>query len=118
MWKKSKKLLLLLVLSLPLLPVHFSSYSYADVILTDKEAQELMSEIQESKKDLQELQNQLSKAEIQLSDVKNTYEEQKTYYEKQLKEAEKKNSSLKTAVVATGTSTVVFFCICTLLLLL
>ncbi len=95
MWKKSKKLLLLLVLSLPLLPVHFSSYSYADVVLTDKEAQELMSEIQESKKDLMELQNQLNKAETQLSDVRNTYEEQKKSYEQQLKEEKKKSTEAK-----------------------
>ena len=84
--KKLKRFLLLLVLFSPFSFVPSFSYSYADVVLTNEEAQELMSEIQESKKDLTELQNQLSEAETQLNDVKNTYEEQKKSYEMQLKE--------------------------------
>ena len=75
--KRLKVFSLLLVLSLLSLPVRFSSYSYADVILTDSEAEELMSEIQESKKDLTELKNQLNEAETQLNDVKNDCEEQR-----------------------------------------
>ena len=53
MWKKSKKLLLLSVLFLLSLSVRSFSYSYADVVLTDAEAQELENLIQESQKDLQ-----------------------------------------------------------------
>lgn len=105
MWKKSKKLLLLSVLFSLSLFVRSFSYSYADVILTDKEAQELMSEIQESKKDLTELQNQLSKAETQLNDVKSDYEEQKKSYEAQLKEEKKKSTEARIFAYSASAST-------------
>lgn len=105
MWIKSKKLLLLSVLFLLSLFVRSFSYSYADVVLTDKEAQELMNEIQESKKDLTELQNQLSEAETQLSAVKNGYEEQKKSYEKQLKEEKKKSTEAKIFAYSASAST-------------
>lgn len=98
MWKKSKKRLLLSVLFLLLLPVRAISYSYADVVLTDKEAQELMSEIQESKKDLTELQTQLK-------DVKSDYEEQKKSYEEQLKEEKKKSTEAKIFAYSASAST-------------
>ena len=103
--KRLKVFLLLLVLSLLSLPVRFSSYSYADVILTDSEAEELMSEIQESKKDLTELKNQLNEAEIQLNDVKSTYEEQKKYYETQLKEEKKRSTEAKIFAGSASAST-------------
>ena len=98
MWIKSKKLLLLSVLFLLSLPVRSFSYSYADVVLTDKEAQELMSEIQESKKDLTELQTQLN-------DVKSDYEEQKKSYEEQLKEEKKKSTEAKIFAYSASAST-------------
>jgi len=109
--KRLRRRSLLSVLFLLWLSVHCVSYSYADVTLTDEEAQQLMSEIQESRKDLTELQTQLA-------DVKNDYEEQKTYYEEQLNEAKKKNSSLKTAVTATSASTAVFALLTVLLIFL
>lgn len=112
--QKSKKRLLLLVLFSLLLPVLFTSYSFADVILTDKEAQELMSEIQESQKDLVELKERLQKAEtnlesaeLQLSDVKNDYEEQKKYYEGRLKEEKKKSTEAKIFAYSASASTLV-----------
>lgn len=98
MWIKSKRFLLLSVLFLLSLSVRSFSYSYADVILTDQEAQELMSEIQESKKDLKELQTQLN-------DVKNDYNEQKKYYEEQLKEEKKKSTEAKIFAYSASAST-------------
>ena len=72
-------------------PLSFSCF--AEVKLTDEEAETILNEISESKKELE--------------DVKNTYNEQKTSYEMQLNEAEKQNKMLKTVSVATGSSTVV-----------
>ena len=105
MWIKSKRFLLLSGLFLLSLFVRSFSYSYADVVLTDKEAQELMSEIQESKKDLTELQNQLNEAETQLNVVKNDYSEQKKSYEKQLKEEKKKSTEVKIFAYSASAST-------------
>ena len=107
MWIKSKKLLLLSVLSLLYLFVPSISYSYADVVLTDREAEELMSEIQQSKKDLTELKNQLNEAETQLNDVKSTYEEQKKSYETQLKEEKKKSTEAKIFAGSASASTLI-----------
>ena len=101
---KSKKLSTLCLLLSLSFSARFISYSYADVTLTDKEAQELMSEIQESKKDLSDVKSQLNEAETQLSDVKKDSAEQKTYYEKQLKEAEKENKSLRYTACAEATA--------------
>ena len=117
MWIKSKRFLLLLGL-FSLLCFSPLSYScYAEVVLTDKEAQELMSEIQESKKDLTELQEKLTSAETQLSDVKNTYEEQKKSYEMQLKE-EKKKSTEATIFASGATATTLVISIVLLIVLL
>ena len=109
MWIKSKRFLLLSGLFLLSLSVRSISYSYADVILTDKEAQEkrAKSEIQESKKDLTELKNQLNEAETQLQDVKSTYEEQKKSYEMQLKEEKKKSTEAKIFAGSASASTLV-----------
>lgn len=74
---------------------------YAEVILTDKEAQEMLNEMQKSKMDLSSLQTQLE-------DVKSTYNEQKASYEMQLTKANQKKENLKTAVTVTSTSTVIF----------
>ena len=89
-YRRLKQCLVSLVLFslLSFSPLCFSCY--AEIKLTDEEAQQMLSEIQESKKDLKELQEKLLSAEAQLNDVKNTYNEQKTSYEMQLNEAEKK----------------------------
>ena len=117
MWIKSKRFLLLSGLFLLSLVVHSTSYSYADVILTDKEAQELMNEIQESKKDLTELKNQLNEAETQLNDVKSTYEEQKKSYEMQLKEEKKKSTEAKIFAGSASASTLVISIVLLIVLL-
>lgn len=103
------------VLFLVLFFSQLSSFCYAEVKLTDKEAEQMLSEIQESKEELNQVKTELeeSKKESQelkteLEDVKNTYNEQKTSYETQLNEAEKKNDGLKTAVTITSTSTGIF----------
>ena len=72
-------------------PLSFSCF--AEVKLTEEEAETILNEISESKKELE--------------NVKNTYNEQMTSYEMQLNEAEKQNKMLKTVSVATGSSTVV-----------
>lgn len=124
MWIKSKKLLLLSGLFLLSLSVPSISYSYADVVLTDKEASELMNEIQQSKEELQnvkkelsESQNDLTKLENQLTDVKSTYEEQKKSYETQLSEAEKENQKLKIATSVTGGSAIALLVVTVLLII-
>ena len=106
--KRLKVFLLLLGLSLlsPFVPLY--SYSYADVILTDEEAQELMEQIQVSKTELQTVRENLQSAQTELEDVKNTSIEQKIYYEEQLNEAEKKSQTLETCLTVTSTTTVVF----------
>ena len=94
------------------------SYScYAEVVLTDKEAQEMLSEIEESKKDLTELKSQLETAETQLDDVKNDYEEQKKSYEEQLKE-EKKRSTEATILASGATATTLVITIVLFIVLL
>lgn len=100
------------------------SLCYAEVRLTDKEANQLMSEIQESKKELNQVKTELEESrkesqelKTELNDVKNTYSEQKIYYEEQLTEAKKKNKILKTALVATGTSTGILLIVTIILLI-
>lgn len=107
MWIKSKKLLLLSELFLLSLAVRSFSYSYADVVLTDKEAEELMNEISESRKDLTELKSQLDEAETQLSDVKSDCEEQKKSYEMQLKEVKKQKTKVMLLASGTTASTII-----------
>ena len=86
---KSRIFLVSLVLSV-LLFFFPLSYSYAEVVLTDSEAQEIMMQIEESQKDLQT--------------VKENYEEQKKYYEQQLTEAREET---KTVTTVFGVSTTV-----------
>lgn len=122
--KKSGKSLLLLVLSLLLFSVP-CSLCYADVILTDSEATELLSTIQESKTELQSVKEELAKSKEtlqtlseELSDVKNDYIEQKKSYEEQLSEAEKDKQSLKTWLTITATSSGVLLITTILLIIL
>ena len=111
---KSKRFLLLLVL----VSVLSVSPCFSKVVLTDKEAKEMMSEIEKSKKELTELretsqkqieslENSLEQSKSELETVKNTSQEQKKSYEKQLKE-EKKKRILPWAMVGTsGTATII-----------
>ena len=86
------------------------SYSYADVILTEAEATELISEIQKSRQDLTALQ-------IQLQDVRNDYEEQKKSYDRQLNEAERKVKGLGIFAGATSVSTITLTIVLMIILL-
>jgi peptidoglycan hydrolase CwlO-like protein len=91
--------------------------SYAEVRLTDEEANELMNEIQESKKELNQVKTELTEAQKELSDVKNTYSEQKTYYEGQLTEAEEREKvatylavgGMTASIVLTGVLLILIF---------
>lgn len=122
--RKSRKHLLLLALY-SLLFFAQCSYCYADVILTDSEATELLSEIELSKKELQSVREELSlsKEELEQSknqseNVKSTYEEQKKSYETQLSEAEKEKQTLTKLLIATTASSGVLLCTLILVLLL
>lgn len=114
---KSKRFLLLLGLY-SLLFFAQCSYCYADVILTDSEATELLNEIELSKKDLQDVKTELESAKKELADVKSTYTEQKKSYEEQLEEAEKENQKLQMYLTVTATTSGVLLGILTLMLLL
>ena len=115
--RKSKRFLQSLGLSLLLFFVPCSLCS-ADVILTDSEAEELMSTIQESQKELTTVQTELSNVQTELKNVKSDYTEQKKYYEKQLDEAEKEKEILTKAVIATSASNVVLLGVVLLMILL
>lgn len=82
--KRLQKFSKLLVLSLFLFFHSSVLCCFAEVKLTDEEAQQMLNEMEESKKELQTVQNQLS-------ELKTTSEEQRKSYEEQLSEAEKKN---------------------------
>lgn len=96
--KRLKTFLSLSVLVLLLSCSRFCVPLYAEVKLTDREAQQLMNEIQESRKDLETL-------EQQLTDVQNDCEEQKKYYEEQLKEVKKQEARYETLATVSGIST-------------
>ena len=103
-------------------PLSFSCF--AEVKLTDEEAETIQNEISESKKELENVKNELIQSQkelieqkTELEDVKNTYNEQKTSYEMQLNEAEKKNQTLKTVAVATGSSSVALLIVTILLII-
>ena len=121
---KSKRFLLLLVLVSGL----SVSPCFSEVVLTDEEAKEMMSEIEKSKKELTELretsqkqieslENSLEQSKGELETVKNTSQEQKKSYEKQLKE-EKKKRILPWAMAGTsGTATVILSVVLLIVLL-
>ena len=107
------------VLFLVLFFSQLSSFCYAEVKLTDKEAEQMLSEIQESKEELNQVKTELEKSKkesqelkMELQDVKEDCNEQKIYYETQLTEAKKreKNSfflSLLSNLVSTILSVVI-----------
>ena len=103
-------------------PLSFSCF--AEVKLTDEEAETIQNEISESKKELENVKNELIQSQkelieqkTELEDVKNTYNEQKTSYEMQLDEAEKKNQTLKIVAVSTGSSSVALLIVTILLII-
>ena len=111
---KSKRFLLLLVL----VSVLSVSHCFSEVVLTDEEAKEMMSEIEESKKELTELretskkqieslENSLEQSKSELETVRNTSQEQKKSYEEQLKEEKKKRILPWVMAGTSGTATVI-----------
>ena len=111
---KSKRFLLLLVL----VSVLSVSHCFSEVVLTDEEAKEMMSEIEESKKELTELretskkqieslENSLEQSESELETVRNISQEQKKSYEEQLKEEKKKRILPWVMAGTSGTATVI-----------
>ena len=103
-------------------PLSFSCF--AEVKLTDEEAETIQNEISESKKELENVKNELIQSQkglieqkTELENVKNTYNEQKTSYEMQLDEAEKKNQTLKIVAVSTGSSSVALLIVTILLII-
>jgi 5-bromo-4-chloroindolyl phosphate hydrolysis protein len=72
---------------------------YAEVRLTDKEAELILTELTESRKELESVR-------AELEDVKKDCKEQRISYEKQLEEAEHKSRNLEKAVVATSSCSV------------
>lgn len=103
-------------------PLSFSCF--AEVKLTDEEAETILNEISESKKELENVKNELIQSQkdlieqkTELADVKNTYNEQKTSYEMQLNEAEKENQTLKIVAVSTGSTSVALLIVTILLII-
>ena len=82
----------LLVLSLLLFFSPSSFSCYAEVRLSDKEAELILTELTESRKELE--------------NVKKDCKEQRISYEKQLEEAESRNKKLEKAVVITSSCSV------------
>ncbi len=103
-------------------PLSFSCF--AEVRLTDEEAETIQNEISESKKELENVKNELIQSQkdlieqkTELEDVKNTYNEQKTSYETQLDEAEKENQTLKIVAVSTGSTSIALLIVTVLLII-
>lgn len=106
---------------LPLLLLYFllcSSLCYAEVTLTDAEAQEILSEIEQSKTELQEVKKDLKIAQNELQNVKNIYSEQNQSYEKQLNEVNRKNKRLSKTLCFSGSANAVLVGIVFLFILL
>ena len=103
-------------------PLSFSCF--AEVRLTDEEAETIQNEISESKKELENVKNELIQSQkelieqkTELEDVKNTYNEQKTSYETQLDEAEKENQTLRVVAVSTGSTSIALLIVTVLLII-
>lgn len=103
-------------------PLSFSCF--AEVRLTDEEAETIQNEISESKKELENVKSELIQSQkelieqkTELEDVKNTYNEQKTSYETQLDEAEKENQTLKIVAVSTGSTSIALLIVTVLLII-
>ena len=122
--RKLKQLSALLVLCCLLFFSPFCFSCFAEVRLTDEEAETIQNEISESKKELENVKNELIQSQkdlieqkTELADVKNTYNEQKTSYETQLDEAEKENQTLKVVAVSTGSTSIALLIVTILLII-
>lgn len=82
-----------------------SSFScYAEVRLSDKEAELILTELTESRKELESVRTELE-------DARKDCKEQRISYEKQLEEAESRNRKLEKAVVATSSCSILLLAI-------
>lgn len=122
--RKLKRFSALLVLFCLLFFSPLSFSCFAEVRLTDEEAETIQNEISESKKELENVKNELIQSQkelteqkTELEDVKNTYNEQKTSYEMQLDEAEKENQTLKIVAVSTGSTSIALLIVTVLLII-
>ena len=122
--RKLKQLSALLVLFCLLSFSPFCFSCFAEVRLTDEEAEQILTEIEESKKELESVKDELIQSQkelieqkTELADVKNTYNEQKTSYEMQLDEAEKENQTLKVVAVSTGSTSIALLIVTILLII-
>lgn len=114
-WKRLRLLSALSVLSfLPVFSPSPCSCS-AEVVLTDEEAREMLSEMEESRKELQNVKDCLIQSQKDLirqkevsESVRSTCEEQRKSYETQLEEKDRKNDTLTVVATSTGTSAVIF----------
>lgn len=111
--RKSGMFLLLSVLASLLLVSH----CFSEVVLTDEEAEEMLSEMEQSRAELTELREMSENLQTELDALKATSTEQNRYYEKQLKEA-KKARAVPWAVAGTSTATAVFLGVLLVIILL
>lgn len=114
-WKKLRLLSALLVLSFLYVFSPSPCSCSAEVVLTDEEAREMLSETEESRKELQNVKDCLIQSQQDLirqkevsEDVRNTCEEQRKSYETQLEEKDRKNDVLTVVATSTGTASVIF----------
>lgn len=98
MWKRLKHFSVISVFSLSLFLEVFSSPCYADVVLTDEEAQTILTELKTSQEELKTLRED--------------YQEQKKSYEMQLTEAKKEIEVEKKTVKITSTSSLLLTILC------
>ena len=122
--RKLKQLSALSVLFCLLSFSPFCFSCFAEVRLTDEEAEQILNEISESMKELENVKSELIQSQkdlieqkTELADVKNTYNEQKTSYEMQLDEAEKENQTLKVVAVSTGSTSIALLIVTILLII-
>lgn len=89
----------------------------AEVVLTDREAEEMMGEINQSEKDLIQAQEDLRKSQEELNQVRAISEEQEKFFQKQLKE-EKKKRILPWVLTGASSTVCAVLSVCLLIVLL
>ena len=115
--RKLRQSFVLLLLCSVLLVLSSQVSLSAEVVLTDREAEEMMSEINQSEKDLIQAQEDLRKSQEDLSRVKAISEEQEKSFQKQLKE-EKKKRILPWALTGASSTICAVLSVCLLIVLL
>lgn len=111
--RKSRMFLLLSVLASLLLV----SPCFSEVVLTDEEAEEMLSEMEQSRAELTELREMSENLQTELDALKATSTEQNQYYEERLREA-RRAKAVPWAVAGTSTAASVFLGVLLLMVLL